>query len=205
MGTTANYAFPYPAGTDSPAGMTEIQNLAVAVDTALNTEAGTRSAVDATNAGNIASLTSTVNASGLGRLAGSLNDTTTNAASVTNTEAIKGTATVNLTNGRRYRVLVNAVINIAGTTFATTALVFVRYASGASVTTAATSLMNLEWPSNTNGLNATKMGFCEFVHSGATGQWTFGLGAQRAIGADAVLYGGGAAQPTLLSIDDIGT
>ena len=204
MGTTANYAFPYPPGTNAPNVPVDIQNLAVAVDTALNTEAGTRSAADATNAASISSLTSTVNAAGLGRV-GALNDTTTNASTVSATEAIKGTVTVNLTNGRRYRVMVNAVINIAGATPATAAIVFVRYASGASVTTAATSLTNLEWPVNTNGFNATKSGFVEFSHTGATGQYTFGLGAVRAVGADATLYGGGAAQPTMLSIDDIGT
>jgi hypothetical protein len=39
---TANYSFPYPELTDTPDGATETQNLAVAVDAALATEASTR-------------------------------------------------------------------------------------------------------------------------------------------------------------------
>lgn len=37
MGTTSNYALPYPAATDPPDGATQIQALATAVDTNLKT------------------------------------------------------------------------------------------------------------------------------------------------------------------------
>jgi hypothetical protein len=83
--------------------------------------------------------------------------------------------------------------------------VFVRYQSGAAVTTGAASLFNLEEPNYTTGFNSTRSSYTEFVHGAASGQYTFGLGAVRSAGTATCLYGGGAAQPSMLSIDDIGT
>lgn len=63
MATTPVYAWPYPAGTDSPAGYSEIQSLALAIEaTVVSTNAATLATANAAITAAVATLTTTINA-----------------------------------------------------------------------------------------------------------------------------------------------
>jgi hypothetical protein len=204
MGTTPNYAFPYPAGTDSPAGHTEIQALAAAVDTALNTEAGTRAAADATNAATSTSLQSQLNAAGLGRM-GSYQDTS--GATSATTEVKLGQFTFTAVAGRRYRLSISGPQNNSATTGSPTAsLLRARWAVGATVTTAGTALLEVQ-ATDYNGLTEMSSGVVEIAPGTFTaGTVAVGLFFQGVlINSGTSKYGNGSVQPSIVSVEDIGT
>lgn len=201
MGTTANYAFPYPPGTNAPNVPADLQALAVAVDSSLNTEAGTRSAADSTTASGLASLTSTVNAAGLGRMA-SLTDTST---ATTMTAEVKiAQLTFTASASRRYRVDVCGALTNSGAGYASQFRV--RWAAGATVTTSGTEILEVQ----NSALQFTQYvsGFVE-LPAGTLPAGTVAIGVfavQVAAGTGGTTSrSNGAVQPTNLYVEDIGT
>lgn len=201
MGTTANYAFPYPPGTNAPNVPADIQALAVAVDSSLNTEAGTRAAADSTNSSGLASLTSTVNASGLGRMA-SLSDTST---ATTMTGEVKiGQLTFTASASRRYKVSVCGALTNSGAGYASQ--LRVRWATGATVTTSGNEILEVQ----NSAVQFTQYvsGFIE-LPAGTLPAGTVAIGVfaiQVAAGSGGTTSrSNGAVQPTNLYVEDVGT
>jgi len=103
-GTTTNYAFPYPSMSDSPAGGTQIQNLATAVDTALDTVDDRLDVAEATivtHTGNITTLQDET------RFRKATTVSTSNSSNVGATEAVLRSVTFNAVSGQRYEIRFN--------------------------------------------------------------------------------------------------
>jgi len=100
-GTTTNYAFPYPSMSDSPAGGTQIQNLATAVDTALDTVDDRLDIAEATivtHTGNISTLSDET------RFRKSTTVSTSDSVTVGATETTVRSVTISAVSGQKYAV-----------------------------------------------------------------------------------------------------
>jgi hypothetical protein len=134
---------------------------------------------------------------------GSVTDTTTSAVTFTTDVIVATPVTVSLVNGRKYRFQIACAFNVSGTTLSTGVFAHLRYASGASVTTAGTELFNIEQFLATNGFNSTFTNSREVVWAASSGSYTFGISAERYTGSSTCKFGGGSAQPTSILIDDV--
>jgi hypothetical protein len=123
---------------------------------------------------------------------------------VMTTEVLLGSFTVALSALRRYRLSISGSINTSEDN-ATVAWFQCRYASGGTVTTAGTQLLVVE-QANTHGWNQACSNWKELPPGTfTTGTYTLGLTVARAAGTGTTKYGGGAIQPAILDLYDVGT
>lgn len=188
-GTTTAYALPYPETTDPPDGAAQIKALAEAVDTVLATLA-TR------GKGVVASV-----------VVGTSSDIGT-------TETITASATFNAEAGRAYRVSLTTPVLDNQASASQTAIVTLRHAAGATVTSAGTIIAKAvrNTPATTASTSAgsaaetaTAVGW---INGAAAGQRTVGVGLAAASASSNVRFLAGSTigpdiTPTLV-VEDVG-
>lgn len=181
-GTTPFFGLPYPLLSDAPNGAGEMQSLASAVDTALETEVVARIA------------------GGLGRIA-SLSDTS--GAGTMTSEVKIAQLTFAASASRRYRIDASGPLTNSGAGYA--CQLRIRWATGATVTTSGTEILELQ----NSAVQYTQhvSGFIE-LPAGTLPSGTVAIGVfavQVAAGSGGTTSrSNGSLQPTNLYVEDVG-
>jgi hypothetical protein len=177
MPTTPIYAFPYPALSDSPDGPTQIQSLALALETKI-------AAMDAILNAQIATRFMGSAAPGADQVIGTAETIMTE------------TVTFNAVSGRRYLIIHSD--DYATASGSPTSQVFnYRYAAGASLTTGGTLIRSYPGPPP-SGAHQTDTRHTVFT-APSTGQFTVGCGYLTNAGATVRHYAN-ARQLTVIDI-----
>lgn len=204
--TTTNYAFPYPEAADPPDGAGQMQDLAEAVDTALDgvddrldaAEATivTHTSNIATNTSNIATNTSNIStdAARITAIEGRLTTTSaTSAASATSgtTELAIDQVTASLVNGKVYRVVWN--MNFGGSVNGDVFFVLLRFGSGTGGTQITFRSVAIGSSFGTD--------LVAYFTAGSTGSQTITGTVRRSSGTGTMTVSGSATQPRFLTIE----
>lgn len=153
MPSTPTYAFPYPALTDSPNGPSQIQSLAVALESKIALMDAATNALAVLPKGYVGS-----------------HKPTGTATSVGTTETVACVFTFNATAGRRYKVSWQADLSSTGTS--TTGAGFrLRAKNTASTTDVTGTIVSARDAVVSNAFNTQAQAFGDFVAS-VTGTWT---------------------------------
>lgn len=190
---TPNYAWPYQLLTDPPNGASLGHDGLIAADASLAAEQTARTNGDST-------LTTALNASGLGRMGSFIS---TSGATIQVAEVKLGQFTFTAVAGRRYRLVMSGPQN---NDTGNACLLRARWAAGATVTTSGAVILEVPC-TGTASLTQGTCGEAEIAPGTLTaGTVAVGVFFQgNTIGSGNSKYGNGAAQPTLIYVEDIGT
>jgi len=196
--STPNFAWPYQLLTDPPNGASLGHDGLIAADATVAAEVTNRINGDNT-------LQANINAAGLGRMGSYQN---TSGATSATSEVKLGQFTFTANAARRYRLFVSGPQNNVGSgTLQTASLLRARIQSGSTVAvdggTVALEVQAVDY----GGLTEMTCGVVELPPGTFTsGTWAVGLFFQGVlINSGTSKYGNGAAQPSIVYVDDIGT